>query len=91
MISKFNFFISKTYSAIEQESDKIWKFDRYKLVFEYFHKPILPPPFVLFYYIILAIKFVIKLIINKKFKKSDNIFIEFLRKKIKIYKSGFCK
>ncbi len=84
-------FYSKTYSSIEAASDKIWKFERYKLVYEYFHKPILPPPLVLFYYVYLLFKWLARLVIEQTFKESENKMVLYMKKKTKIYKAGFCK
>lgn len=36
---------SKTYDSIEEESDNVWKSQRYSVIYEYFHKTTLPPPF----------------------------------------------
>ncbi|CAF0991401.1 unnamed protein product, partial [Brachionus calyciflorus] len=40
---------SNTISKVEEESDKLWLYQRYSLIYEYFHKPILIPPFTIFY------------------------------------------
>ena len=36
---------------VQDNADQIWKFQRYRLVFEYFKAPILPPPLNLFAYV----------------------------------------
>ncbi|CAF0919426.1 unnamed protein product [Brachionus calyciflorus] len=42
---------SNAYEKVESEADKIWKFQRYRLVNEYFHRPFLPVPFTVLYYL----------------------------------------
>ena len=44
------------------QSNKIWKSQRYQLVFEYYHKPLLPPPFAIFSYILVFIRYLIRII-----------------------------
>ncbi len=53
---------SDVYEAIDKESDKVWKYERYSLSYEYFHKPPLPPPFVLIYYVFYLGKLLLKLV-----------------------------
>jgi hypothetical protein len=55
---------SSTYQQIQENADQIWKFNRYKLVFEYVNVPILPPPFSLLSYL----AFYTKLIFNFLFQ-----------------------
>jgi len=52
---------SDIYEAIDKESDKVWKYQRYSLSYEYFHKPFAPSPLVLFYYIFYLLKALAKL------------------------------
>lgn len=35
---------SSTFQDVQENTDQIWKFQRYRLVFEYYDSPILPPP-----------------------------------------------
>ena len=38
------FLLSKTFSAVQENSDQIWKYERYNLVFEYHkHTGVVPP------------------------------------------------
>jgi hypothetical protein len=48
-------FSSNTYKEIEQKADDIWKFQRYSLVYEFYHKPFLPGPFMIVYYVFFMI------------------------------------
>ncbi len=41
------------YSDVVIEQDQIYKFDRYSIIKEYYYKPILPPPFSFFYFILI--------------------------------------
>ena len=73
---------SNTYSAIEAQSTKIWKMQRYDLVYEFFHRPFFPPPFVLINYCLSGLKFVVRWLNEKKFKS------KFLRKLTTQTRSG---
>jgi hypothetical protein len=42
---------TNTFEEIEAESDKIWRFQRYTLIYEYYHKTIFVPPFSSIYYL----------------------------------------
>ncbi|RNA33304.1 transient receptor potential cation channel subfamily M member 4-like, partial [Brachionus plicatilis] len=53
---------SNTIDEIQKESDKVWKFQRYSLIYEYFHKPILIPPLVVFYPLGYIIKYLAPLV-----------------------------
>lgn len=77
---KFNFSLlfssSNTYDEIETASNKIWRYQRYGLVFDYYYKPLLVPPLSIVYYAFLLVKFIFKsikdLIVKKKVEK-DNL------------------
>jgi hypothetical protein len=47
---------SNTYSEIEAEADKIWKFQRYWLIHDYVRKPTIVSPLTIFYYFYLALR-----------------------------------
>ena len=51
---------------IESEANKIWKSDRYNFVFSYYHKPFLPPPLIIFSYILLAFQFIVRRILQTR-------------------------
>ena len=40
-------FLSNIYNQIDKDANKIWKFEKYKLVVEYEEMPLLPPPFII--------------------------------------------
>ena len=89
--NSFNF-KSNTYENIASNSNKVLKFNRYALVFDYFNKPILPPPLSVFYYIYILLKDLICLLLQTCFGnvseqgKYSKIKKWFLQK----YISGFC-
>ena len=88
----FEFYSSKTYDKIQNESEPIWKYSRYSLIYEYFHKSLIPPPFVLFDYGIIIIKMflgsILKLLNYETISK--NCFLNFIQKLSRIYYPGFC-
>ncbi|XP_074627353.1 transient receptor potential cation channel subfamily M member-like 2 isoform X1 [Acropora palmata] len=48
LIAIFN----NTYNSVEANSNQIWKFKRYYLVMEYYQRPVLIPPFIVFNHVI---------------------------------------
>ena len=38
---------SNTFDRFQNDTDRIWKFQRYSLICEYLSRPTLPPPFIL--------------------------------------------
>ena len=55
-----NFYFSNTYQLIESEANKIWKSDKYHLVYSFYYKPLLPAPLIIFSYMLSLIQFVIR-------------------------------
>jgi hypothetical protein len=53
---------SSTFQDVQENTDQIWKFQRYRLVFEYYDSPILPPPFNIIAYFFSMVQYVM----NKK-------------------------
>ncbi|XP_030829332.1 transient receptor potential cation channel subfamily M member-like 2 isoform X2 [Strongylocentrotus purpuratus] len=51
---------SYTFSAIQDNTDTIWKFQRYYLIKEYFNRPTIIPPFILASHFFYAVRFVIQ-------------------------------
>lgn len=43
---------SSTYQQVQENADQIWKFNRYKLVYEYVNVPLLPSPLSLLSYLV---------------------------------------
>jgi hypothetical protein len=82
MIQIKNHFFEKSniYDTIEEKSDKIWKYQRYFLVFEFVHKPIILPPFNILYYFGFMIAKLINIIKNK-----NNI------ENLSLKPTGYCK
>ncbi|CAF4439870.1 unnamed protein product, partial [Adineta steineri] len=37
-----------TFDRLQNDTDRIWKFQRYSLICEYLSRPSLPPPFIIF-------------------------------------------
>ena len=63
-------FLSATYESVEENSDILWKFQRYQILSESLDFCILPPPLNFAYYlVILPIKFCFKCL--KKSKKTQ--------------------
>ena len=54
---------------MQENTDQIWKFQRYRLVFEYYDSPIIPPPFNVISYFISLYSYVR----NKKYRKNKPI------------------
>ncbi|KAL1267375.1 hypothetical protein QQF64_032738 [Cirrhinus molitorella] len=52
LIAIFNY----TFQEVQDNTDTIWKFQRYELIKEYHSRPALPPPFILLSHIVLFIK-----------------------------------
>ncbi|XP_035762623.1 transient receptor potential cation channel subfamily M member 2 [Neolamprologus brichardi] len=52
LIAIFNF----TFEEVQDNTDKIWKFQRYELIKEYHSRPAAPPPFIIFSHIYLFIR-----------------------------------
>ena len=61
---------SNTYSEIELEADKIWKFQRYWLVYDYVRRPFLVSPLTIIQYIYMIIKYIRNL--SKRTSLSSN-------------------
>lgn len=67
------FLFSNTFSAVQEKSDQIWKFERYKLVIEYHNRPSLVPPFILLSHIWLLLKYIHRKYTNKENKSAQNL------------------
>uniref|UniRef100_A0A3P9LM50 Transient receptor potential cation channel, subfamily M, member 2 n=1 Tax=Oryzias latipes TaxID=8090 RepID=A0A3P9LM50_ORYLA len=52
LIAIFNF----TFQEVQDNTDRIWKFQRYELIKEYHSRPAAPPPFIIFSHISLLIR-----------------------------------
>ena len=39
--------VSYTFEKVQEDSDKVWKFQRYDLILEYHNRPNLVPPFII--------------------------------------------
>ena len=60
----FLFFSSDTYNSVEEEANKIWKSQRYNLVYEYHKKPLFCPPALIFAYVILFVEFAVRKLVK---------------------------
>ena len=83
---------SDVYETVDKQADKIWKYQRYLLAYEYFHKPIFVPPFVLIQHFGYLVKFFIKLgqkLCCKNFKPSGNVFKQIFFSFVRFYDPGF--
>ncbi|XP_059823427.1 transient receptor potential cation channel subfamily M member 2 [Hypanus sabinus] len=65
LIAMFNY----TFQVIQENTDKIWKFQRYSLIEEYYTRPPAPPPFIIFSHIFLLIECVTCRKSKRKHKK----------------------
>ncbi|XP_069554701.1 LOW QUALITY PROTEIN: transient receptor potential cation channel subfamily M member 2 [Brachyistius frenatus] len=52
LIAIFNF----TFQEVQDNTDRIWKFQRYELIKEYHSRPTAPPPFIIFSHLYLLIR-----------------------------------
>ncbi|XP_069790175.1 transient receptor potential cation channel subfamily M member 2 [Narcine bancroftii] len=52
LIAMFNY----TFQVIQENTDKIWKFQRYSLIEEYYTRPPAPPPFIIFSHLFVLIE-----------------------------------
>ena len=87
---------TNTFEDIESESDKIWKFQRYNLIYEYFQKTIFVPPFTFVYYLYaFTIKsglMALRATIFKQLKPSkDNRLVRLFFYLSQKYRNGFSK
>ncbi|XP_023136566.3 transient receptor potential cation channel subfamily M member 2 isoform X1 [Amphiprion ocellaris] len=67
LIAIFNF----TFQEVQDNTDRIWKFQRYELIKEYHSRPAAPPPFIIFSHLYLFIRSVVLRrppIVYKEFK-----------------------
>ncbi|XP_078407809.1 transient receptor potential cation channel subfamily M member 2 isoform X2 [Cetorhinus maximus] len=66
LIAMFNY----TFQVIQENTDKIWKFQRYPLIEEYYCRPPAPPPFIIFSHVFLLVEQITK----RKAKQKHNKF-----------------
>jgi ABC-type multidrug transport system fused ATPase/permease subunit len=77
---EFSFFLlllSTTFERIEENTDIIWRFQRYSLIYEYKHLPILPPPLIIIPHFFSLIKTIFKRISRKSYG-IETIFIDYV-------------
>ncbi|XP_059198440.1 transient receptor potential cation channel subfamily M member 2-like [Centropristis striata] len=55
LIAIFNF----TFQEVQDNTDRIWKFQRYELIKEYHSRPAAPPPFIIFSHLYIFVKNVV--------------------------------
>ena len=53
-------FISYTFQMVQENTDVHWYFQRFSLIHEYYERPWLPPPFILFIHIYMMFKWCIR-------------------------------
>ncbi|CAN9497842.1 unnamed protein product [Ophioblennius macclurei] len=66
LIAIFNF----TFEEVQDNTDRIWKFQRYELIKEYHSRPSAPPPFIIFSHLYLFIRAMV-------FRKPPIVYREF--------------
>ncbi|KAM8855420.1 transient receptor potential cation channel subfamily M member 2 isoform 2-T2 [Spinachia spinachia] len=72
-----------TFQTIQDNTDRIWKFQRYQLIQEYHTRPAAPPPFILFSHFYLFVRNVLlsrASIIRQEFKSEELLSWEALMK-----------
>uniref|UniRef100_A0AAQ4QDD8 Transient receptor potential cation channel, subfamily M, member 2 n=1 Tax=Gasterosteus aculeatus aculeatus TaxID=481459 RepID=A0AAQ4QDD8_GASAC len=70
LIAIFNF----TFQTVQDNTDRIWKFQRYELIQEYHSRPAAPPPFIIFshFYLLVRNMFPVKAsIISEEFSNEE--------------------
>uniref|UniRef100_UPI00398E70EC transient receptor potential cation channel subfamily M member 2 n=1 Tax=Pristiophorus japonicus TaxID=55135 RepID=UPI00398E70EC len=65
LIAMFNY----TFQVVQDNTDKIWKFQRYSLIEEYYSRPPAPPPFIIFSHAFLLFERVTQRKSKQKHKK----------------------
>ncbi|XP_041117862.1 transient receptor potential cation channel subfamily M member 2-like isoform X2 [Polyodon spathula] len=66
LIAMFNY----TFQDVQDNTDKIWKFQRYGLIVEYHSQPLFPPPLIIFSHLhLLIVRIFCKSKTHKQFKK----------------------
>ncbi|XP_052253945.1 transient receptor potential cation channel subfamily M member-like 2 isoform X3 [Dreissena polymorpha] len=67
---------SYTFQRVQDNTDKHWCFQRYSLIYEYYTRPVLCPPLILFIHIILLFKYIATLLCCKTLQnqEADNDF-----------------
>uniref|UniRef100_A0A672HNF4 Transient receptor potential cation channel, subfamily M, member 2 n=1 Tax=Salarias fasciatus TaxID=181472 RepID=A0A672HNF4_SALFA len=71
LIAIFNF----TFEEVQDNTDRIWKFQRYELIKEYHSRPAAPPPFIIFSHLYLFIRAVV-------LRKPSIVYREFSKLKV---------
>nr|XP_047136370.1 transient receptor potential cation channel subfamily M member-like 2 [Hydra vulgaris] len=71
LIAIFNY----TFSKIIEDSDKVWKFQRFDLILEFHNRPAFCPPFIIISHLYLLIKWFLKICFNPSAAKSSSMRI----------------
>lgn len=73
---------SFTFEEVQENTDRIWKFQRYELIKEYHSRPAAPPPFIIFSHLYILIRFLVLCrpqVLHKQFSESHSANREPLR------------
>ena len=54
----FLYFLSYTFERVQEDSDKVWKFQRYELIAEYHGRPLFFPPLIFISHILLFVRWI---------------------------------
>ena len=54
----FLYFTSYTFERVQEDSDKVWKFQRYELIAEYHGRPLFFPPLIFISHILLFVRWI---------------------------------
>jgi len=69
---------SYTFTLVQENTDIHWKFQQYTMVKEYYTRPPIPPPFIIFNHLALFIRFIYrKLKDNNQFTGDDFSKLEY--------------
>uniref|UniRef100_A0A4W6FBX7 Transient receptor potential cation channel, subfamily M, member 2 n=1 Tax=Lates calcarifer TaxID=8187 RepID=A0A4W6FBX7_LATCA len=66
LIAIFNF----TFQEVQDNTDRIWKFQRYELIKEYHSRPAAPPPFIIFSHLYLFIR---NMVLRRPLSKNNEL------------------
>ena len=54
----FSFYSSYTFERVQEDSDKVWKFQRYELIAEYHDRPLFFPPLIFISHILVFVRWI---------------------------------
>lgn len=70
---------SFTFTSVQNQTDLVWRYERYSLIREYFDRPPLFPPFIMLTHAYELGKFIFHQFANDQKKINTKIFSKFIR------------